>query len=101
MEAATGGQVFAQREITKNGCFHPTHNGKKVHYVIVPNTATESKKNEERTFFLRIFSSDHIDLIKLPNTYEQHFSGKWTPATAGGKRTNDFGQENQKWCINP
>ncbi len=100
MEAATGGQVFAQREITKTANFYPTHDKKKVHYMIIPNTVGESKKDDERPFFLRVFSSETIDLVELPPTIEQSFAGKWTDITAGGKRSIE-GAENQKWCVNP
>jgi hypothetical protein len=45
---------------------------KNVHYIIVPNTEVENnKKEEERPFFLRIFSSEQVDLAQLPNTLEQ------------------------------
>ena len=101
LEAATGGQVFAQREITTTVKLHPTHNKKRVHYILVPNTTGESKKDEERPFILRIFSSEHVEFAKLPDTIDQSFIGKWSAATAGGRRVNDSGQENQKWCINP
>jgi hypothetical protein len=37
----------------------------------------------------------------LPNTIEQIYNGKWTKETLGGRRVNDQGQENIKWCINP
>ena len=101
LEAATGGQVFAQREITKTVKLYPTYNKRKVHYILVPNTVGESKKDEERPFILRIFASETMEFVKLPNTIDQSFVGKWSQTTAGGKRTNESGQENQKWCINP
>jgi len=97
MEAAVHGQVFAQREICRTGYFYPTYDKKPVHYIIVPNTVGESKKDDERPFFLRIFSSEDIDLVQLPETIEQTFTGKWSATTCGGRRTMD----NQKWCINP
>lgn len=77
------------------------HNKKPVHYIIVPNTLGESKKDDERPFFLRIFSSDPVEMVQLPNTIEQTFTGKWSAATAGGRRAHDNGAENQKWCVNP
>lgn len=80
---------------------HPTYNKKNVHYIIVPNTLTESKKEEERPFFLRIFTSDPVELVELPKTIEQTFVGKWTNSTAGGRRTLDTGAENKRWCVNP
>jgi hypothetical protein len=71
LEAATGLQRFEQREITKTQWFLPVVDKKNVHYIIVPNTEVENnKKEEERPFFLRIFSSEQIDLAQLPNTLE-------------------------------
>lgn len=101
LEAATHGQVFAQREIQKTVVLTPTYNKKPCHYIIIPNTVGESKKDDERPFFLRLFSSEHIELVKLPNTIEQTFNGAWDKNTCGGKRANENGQENQKWCVNP
>ena len=103
LEAASGHQRFAQREITKNCVLHPEHDKKPVHYMIIPNTEdyAQNKKEEERPFFLRVFSSDQIDLVQLPNTIEQQFQGKWTQTTAGGRRVDEKGKENQYWCRNP
>lgn len=63
MEAAKGADRFAQREVTHTCNLYPTHDKKPVHYIIVPNTEIESKKIEERKFFLRIFTSERIDLV--------------------------------------
>jgi len=39
--------------------------------MIVPNTeASQNRKEEERPFYLRVFSSDPIELIQLPATIE-------------------------------
>lgn len=54
-----------QREITKNCILTPEHDKKPVHYMIIPNTETTNKKEEERPFYLRIFSSDPIQLVQL------------------------------------
>jgi hypothetical protein len=44
--------------------------------MIVPNTDnTQVKKDMERPFFLRIFSSDPIDLVQLPDTIQLEFKG--------------------------
>jgi hypothetical protein len=102
LEACEGSQRFGQREITKNCTLFPEHDKKPVHYMIIPNTEHyQNKKEEERPFFLRVFSSDQIDLVQLPNTIEQQFKGKWTNTTAGGRRIDDRGKENQFWCRNP
>ena len=39
--------------------------------------------------------------MQLPDTIEQQFSGKWTATTAGGRRIDEKGKENQYWCRNP
>ena len=63
LTAAEGGQRFEQREITKTTWLNPVHDKKNVHYIIVPNTEIENKKEEERPFFLRIFASEHIEVV--------------------------------------
>ena len=74
LEASEGSQRFGQREITKTCWLTPEHDKKPVHYMIIPNTeTTQNKKDEERPFFLRVFSSDPIDLVQLPDTIEQQF----------------------------
>lgn len=99
--AAEGGQRFEQREIAKTVWLSPVHDKKNVHYIIVPNTEVENKKEEERPFFLRVFASEHIEVVQLPTTIEQQFQGKWTLQTSGGKRVLENGKENQFWCRNP
>jgi len=103
LEAATGGQRFAQREITKTIWLNPVHDKKNVHYIIVPNVEVDggSKKEEERPFYLRIFASEQVDLVKLPETIEQVFPSKWSTTTSGGRRVHENGKENQFWCRNP
>ena len=102
LEAAAGSQRFAQREITKNCVLYPEHEKKPVHYMIIPNTdSSQNKKEEERPFFLRVFSSEPIDLVQLPNTIEFPLKGRWTAQTAGGRRIDEKGKENQFWCRNP
>lgn len=101
MEASQGLQRFAQREITKNCTLLPDFEKKPCHYMIIPNTENIGKKEEERPFFLRVFSSDPIDLVQMPNTIEQQFKDRWSTTTAGGRRIDDKGKENQYWCRNP
>ena len=102
LEAAKGLQRFKQREITTTVWLEPTHNKKNVHYIIVPNIENEPvRAADERPFFLRVFASEHIDLVELPKTIEQSFQCQWGPMSAGGKRVYDNGKENQYWCRNP
>lgn len=49
----------------------PEYEKKPVHYMIIPNTEISNKKEGERPFYLRIFSSDEIQLVQLQNTIEQ------------------------------
>lgn len=52
-----------QREITKNCTLTPIHDKKPVNYMIIPNAEVQNfKKDDERPFYLRIFSSDPIQL---------------------------------------
>lgn len=60
--AGEGLQRFEQREITKTAWLTPVHEKKNVHYIIVPNTEVENKKEEERPFFLRVFASENIEV---------------------------------------
>lgn len=70
MEAiSSSDKIVAKWEITKMGNFNPIHDKNNVHYIIIPNTF-ENKKDDEWKFFLRIFASEHIDLIELPKTIE-------------------------------
>lgn len=101
LQAAEGGQRFEQREISKTIWLSPIHEKKNVHYIIIPNTEVENKKEEERPFFLRIFASEHVEVVQLPTTIEQQYQGKWTIQTSGGRRVLENGKENQFWCRNP
>ena len=70
--------------------------------MIIPNTEKiVNKKEFERPFYLRIFSSDQIQLTQLQNTIEQKFEGEWDASSAGGRRLDEKGKENQFWCKNP
>jgi hypothetical protein len=101
-EAASGIQRFKQREITCQLWLSPTHEKKNVHYIIVPNIESSPyNKSDERPFFLRLFSSDPVDMVELPQTIRQEYTSKWGQNTAGGRRVFDNGKENQFWCRNP
>ena len=102
LDALSGFENKGSREITRNCTLTPEHDKKPCHYMIVPNTeVTANKKEEERPFYLRMFSSEPMQLVQLQNTIEQQFQGKWSATTAGGRRVDDKGKENQFWCKNP
>jgi len=100
LEAAPGGSSTELRELTRTLWLQPQHDKKDVHYIIVPNTEVAgninfNKREEERPFFLRVFASDHIDLVQQPLTFEESFQSKWSVNSSGGK----YGCAN--WCRNP
>jgi len=33
-----------------------------------------------------VFASNSIDLVEMPETYQNSKEGEWTPETCGGKR---------------
>jgi len=41
------------------------------YYMIIPNTVTENKKEEQRPFWLRLFASENIDVYEMPETIEE------------------------------
>lgn len=92
---------FGQREIMKTALLEPISEKRPAHYVIVPNIETETKKDDEREFWLRIFTSEMCDLVELPDTLETTYNGEWQASTAGGRRILENGAENQFWCKNP
>lgn len=47
-----------QRELTRNCVLTPEFEKKPVHYMIIPNTDINNRKEEQRPFFLRMFSSE-------------------------------------------
>jgi len=59
LDALSGFENKGSREITRNCTLTPEHDKKPCHYMIVPNTeVTANKKEEERPFYLRMFSSE-------------------------------------------
>ena len=94
-------EIFAQREITKTISLAPPEKKEIGHYIIVPNEMTGPLHKEERPFWLRIFSSDKISVVALPQTHQCSEKGEWTLETNGGKRALDNGTENPDWCQNP
>ena len=101
LNAGVGANRLGQREITETLTLTNIHDKKNCHYIIVPNVENESSvKKEGRQFFLRVFASEHCDLVELPKTVEQTFSGEWTKASGGGRRVEGT-TENQFWCRNP
>lgn len=110
IEAATGLQRLAQREITKEIFLEPGEGRKYGHFVIIPNLEIEGRKLESeaakgkkvnRPFWLRIFAQNPVDVVELSETIEVTVNGEWTEHTGGGRRALKTGKDNPLWCKNP
>lgn len=56
-------------------------------YMVIPNIVEEEQKKEDkRTFFMRVFTSEAIDIVEMPETQETTVDGQWTEISAGGRR---------------
>jgi len=60
----------------------------------------EKKKEVKRTFFLRIFASDQIEVAEMSETIETSMEGSWENENSGGKRRSEK-ENNPQWCSNP
>ena len=57
--------------------------------MIIPNIVMDpkdSKKQESRKFYLRLFSPDSLDVTEMSETLETTVDGTWTESSAGGSR---------------
>ena len=71
LQAGEDENRLPQREITETLTLTDTHDKKPCYYIIVPNaTNISAVKKDGRLFFLRIFASEQIDLVELPQTIE-------------------------------
>jgi len=73
--------------------------------MIIPNIIERQKERTERqdnkrTFFLRIFSSEPVEVVEMPETLEISMEGTWVESNSGGRRKNE-GKSNPSWCKNP
>ena len=72
-------------------------------YMIIPNIVDIKegvKKDDKRIFYMRLFASESIDIVEMPETLETTVDGQWTDNSAGGRRKIE-GKENPNWCRNP
>ena len=58
--------------------------------MIIPNTMTESRKDEQRPFWLRLFSSEPVEVYEMPNTLEQIIDDSWNEVKIIGTKIKDF-----------
>ncbi len=72
--------------------------------MIIPNIIDKGKekteKSEKRTFFLRVFASDPIEVVEMPETLEVSMDGTWAESNMGGRRKIE-NKSNPAWCKNP
>ena len=102
MSAAEGLQRFGQREITREIILEPPEGKSIAHYVIIPNLELDGKRLDQvrnakragRSFWLRIFSSNPVDIVELKRTYECIMRGELNESTSGGCRFNERGFDN-------
>ena len=67
--------------------------------MIIPNMI-DVKKTDKRIFFLRIFSSEPIDVTEMPETQEIAIEGTWGEVNSGARRKLE-NKNNPSWCKNP
>ena len=103
VEANPKGEILAQREVTQQFSLKKFEGKNSGLYMIVPNMIIlhENKKEDKRNFFLRVFSSEPIEVTEMAETLEVSMEGTWGDNTAGGKRKYDSGKDNPNWCKNP
>ena len=91
----------SKREIGQMVTLKKAEDKKYGYFIIVPNNETENKKEEQRPFWIRLFASEHIDVMEIPETVEKVMEGAWTDITAGGRLKTKDGRDNPHWCRNP
>jgi hypothetical protein len=50
-------------------------------YMIIPNIVDIKegvKKDDKRIFYMRLFASESIDIVEMPETMETTVDGQWT-----------------------
>lgn len=111
------GQMPLQREITQMLVLKKGEKSNGI-FIVIPNINDSKemketfKKDDIRKFYLRIFTSETIDVVELPETVEQTVEGTWSEHLAGGSRKIEVKEDahgkkkgemkdNPGWCKNP
>lgn len=102
IQANPNENIEAQREITQYITLKRFEGKNFGYYMIIPNLIDkiDSKKDDKRTFFLRVFASNQVEVCEMPETVEKSMDGGWDATNAGGRRRIDQ-KNNPKWCRNP
>lgn len=94
-----GEEVLPDREVMKQMKLDLEEKKKEQSYIVVPHIVDPTVG--DRPFWLRIFSSDPIEVCMLPETIEIEERGTWNKDLKQGPRLIDGSAENPNWCENP
>lgn len=96
-----GEDVLPQREVMKTLKLEMEEKKKEKeqNYIIVPHIVDPTVG--DRSFWLRIFASDPIEVSLLPETIEIEERGVWNKDLKIGPRLIEGAIENPNWCENP
>lgn len=101
LETTKSIQRNSKREIGQIVVLKKPPEKKSAYFIIVPNNEMEPKKGENKVFWLRLFSSEPIDVVPTAETQEVTIDGAWNDLTAGGRIRRKDGKDNAHWCKNP
>ena len=90
-------QILPKREVVKRMKLELEEKKKEQSFIIVPHLVDPS--SGDRDFWVRIFSSDPIEVSLLPETIEIEKKGMWKKDMKQGPRLVN-GSENPNWCEN-
>jgi hypothetical protein len=94
-----GETVDPRREVLKKLKLDLDEKKKDQSFIIVPHIVDSSAG--DRVFWIRVFTSDPIDMCLLPETLEVEERGAWSKDLKQGPRLLDSCVENPNWCENP
>jgi hypothetical protein len=85
------------REVTQNVTLSPQEGKSFGYYIIIPNVEYELRKGSSKHFWLRVFSSDKIQVEEFPETMEIRVKGAWEKGCNGGPMYYE-NKINPYWC---
>lgn len=95
---AEGEDILPKREIVRKLKIELEEKKKEQSFIIVPHLVDTSVGDRE--FWLRIFTSDPIEVCLLPETLEVEKKGQWSKDLKQGPRLINKSTENPNWCEN-
>lgn len=91
-------EILPKREIVRKLKVELEEKKKEQSFIIVPHLVDTSVGDRE--FWLRIFTSDPIEVCLLPETLEVEKKGQWSKDLKQGPRLVNRSTENPNWCEN-